>query len=155
MNNHKKDDLLNHKIGKKCDKENTNLGNLLKVMLIHLSFFLNLKSIFNLSSTNKKLRKLFYEFRKIFGFFNQNRFIKNLDSNRKNLPVKKEKIKNLLISNKYDKILDKNLSTPLNYACLYDSPPFDMIKIFVGKLMLIQKIFTILLLYTTLVLTTV
>ena len=59
MNNHKKDDLLNHKIGKKCDKENTNLGNLLKVMLIHLSFFLNLKSIFNLSSTNKKLRKLF------------------------------------------------------------------------------------------------
>ena len=112
----KKEEWIDSQKMEKKEKEKR-MKDLPKVLILFLSSFFDLDTLLNFSSTNKKYRSYFFEFRKIFSFLNQMRFFEHFGKEKNTLSKRKEIIKNRLIERNFKDLTCRYGMTPLHYAC--------------------------------------
>lgn len=104
-----------------------------KVLIRYLSSFLDLKSLFRFSSTNKEYRNLFYDLRKGFIYLKEVGFDSDFKMKDKK-KSKKEFLKEVLLKKEISLLVNKIYkSTPLQCACKDIDISFEMIKNFVDN----------------------
>ena len=108
----------------KEDKRNSfiSFDDLPNVLIRYLSYFFELDSLIKFSSTNKRNRVIFFEFRIVYSFLNKNQFFSKKD------PILLQKI----LKKEYNEIKSEVSGfSLLHFACFHSS--FEMIKYFLEE----------------------
>ena len=93
------------------------------VLLRYLGKYSDIDSLMCFSSTNKKLRKIFEELRKIYVFLNQSGFVKNFEKE-----FKKKLLLHSITNKDFSCLFDNTDKSPLHYACQSKEFNLEMIQ---------------------------